>query len=366
MASFYLFLIYFLMFRKTSGKNCNQYFCGSQPVRFPFQLKNQTTDCGYLGFDLFCNFNGESILNLPYSGDFIVKSIDYANQTLKINDPNGCITKHFLNSFNLSATPFHPLTTLPLTFLNCSSSNISFDPFVESTTVGCLSNDNYTVVVLRSFDYEFASEMNPNMPCEKISTVTAPVSWSFGSDLSDGVRLIWFEPSCGACEYQGGSCHLVSHTDLTYLCSLPNKHGLSKPASLVLMCIGVPVFILLAIIVRIWQKLGGNKDEGEAPQTVTEPPLPPVSHQEPVVLPRGLDEGRIAAYPKMVIGESGKVAENFESNCPICLCDYKPKETLKIIPDCTHYFHVDCIDAWLRVNASCPVCRNSQTTSFIV
>ncbi|KAL0309284.1 UNVERIFIED_CONTAM: RING-H2 finger protein ATL68 [Sesamum radiatum] len=32
---------------------------------------------------------------------------------------------------------------------------------------------------------------------------------------------------------------------------------------------------------------------------------------------------------------------------------------LRMLPDCKHCFHVTCVDAWLKLNASCPVCRNS-------
>ncbi|KAE8685126.1 RING-H2 finger protein ATL68 [Hibiscus syriacus] len=34
-------------------------------------------------------------------------------------------------------------------------------------------------------------------------------------------------------------------------------------------------------------------------------------------------------------------------------------EMLRMMPECRHYFHVPCLDAWLRLNGSCPVCRNS-------
>nr|POE49988.1 ring-h2 finger protein atl68 [Quercus suber] len=32
---------------------------------------------------------------------------------------------------------------------------------------------------------------------------------------------------------------------------------------------------------------------------------------------------------------------------------------LRMMPECRHYFHLLCIDAWLKLNGSCPVCRNS-------
>jgi hypothetical protein len=48
-----------------------------------------------------------------------------------------------------------------------------------------------------------------------------------------------------------------------------------------------------------------------------------------------------------------------DNTCPICLSEYQPKETLKTIPECQHCFHAECIDEWLSLNATCPICRNS-------
>ncbi|XP_027367816.1 RING-H2 finger protein ATL70-like [Abrus precatorius] len=45
--------------------------------------------------------------------------------------------------------------------------------------------------------------------------------------------------------------------------------------------------------------------------------------------------------------------------CSICLADYKDSEWLRLLPDCGHFFHKECIDMWLRLNLTCPMCRNS-------
>ncbi len=43
--------------------------------------------------------------------------------------------------------------------------------------------------------------------------------------------------------------------------------------------------------------------------------------------------------------------------CPICLEYYTPKDIIKIFP-CSHKYHAKCIDKWLTVKPTCPVCRN--------
>ncbi|XP_023672484.2 uncharacterized protein [Paramormyrops kingsleyae] len=42
--------------------------------------------------------------------------------------------------------------------------------------------------------------------------------------------------------------------------------------------------------------------------------------------------------------------------CQICFSEYAEGEKLRTLP-CLHDYHVQCIDRWLKENATCPVCR---------
>lgn len=46
-------------------------------------------------------------------------------------------------------------------------------------------------------------------------------------------------------------------------------------------------------------------------------------------------------------------------DCPICLAEFMDGEKVRILPECCHSFHADCIDTWLLSNPSCPSCRHS-------
>ncbi|XP_057979888.1 RING-H2 finger protein ATL67-like [Malania oleifera] len=72
----------------------------------------------------------------------------------------------------------------------------------------------------------------------------------------------------------------------------------------------------------------------------------------------GLDQTVINSYPKFPFVKSGDLG-NAGTMCSICLCEYRESEMVRMMPDCRHYFHLLCIDAWLKLNGSCPVCRNS-------
>ncbi|KAH7031799.1 hypothetical protein BKA57DRAFT_443487 [Linnemannia elongata] len=42
--------------------------------------------------------------------------------------------------------------------------------------------------------------------------------------------------------------------------------------------------------------------------------------------------------------------------CAICLCEYEDDEELRKMR-CTHYFHKECVDEWLRLHRNCPLCK---------
>ncbi|GFZ00973.1 RING/U-box superfamily protein [Actinidia rufa] len=76
----------------------------------------------------------------------------------------------------------------------------------------------------------------------------------------------------------------------------------------------------------------------------------------------GLDPMVINSYPKFPFSKvrnDGGGGGGGVSDCSICLCEYRDGEMLRMLPDCKHFFHLTCVDAWLKLNASCPVCRNS-------
>ena len=72
---------------------------------------------------------------------------------------------------------------------------------------------------------------------------------------------------------------------------------------------------------------------------------------------------RAARYPKLVLGESKRLPGPNSGPCSICLAEYKAKETIRCMPDCNHCFHVTCIDQWLRMSPTCPICRSSPAPS---
>ncbi|PIN09042.1 Anaphase-promoting complex (APC), subunit 11 [Handroanthus impetiginosus] len=42
--------------------------------------------------------------------------------------------------------------------------------------------------------------------------------------------------------------------------------------------------------------------------------------------------------------------------CCICLAKYANNDELRELP-CSHFFHKECVDKWLKINATCPLCK---------
>ena len=72
-------------------------------------------------------------------------------------------------------------------------------------------------------------------------------------------------------------------------------------------------------------------------------------------------------YPVLLFSEAKHHRPDSEtmtsSCCSICLADYKDTDCVKLLSNCGHLFHIECIDRWLQVNLSCPMCRNSPLPS---
>lgn len=92
--------------------------------------------------------------------------------------------------------------------------------------------------------------------------------------------------------------------------------------------------------------------------STTELSILTIDQQLPVDVMGGLDCATIESYPKTQLGDSRELPNSSDHTCSICLGEYQPKETIRTIPECNHYFHASCVDKWLRKNPTCPLCRN--------
>lgn len=82
-----------------------------------------------------------------------------------------------------------------------------------------------------------------------------------------------------------------------------------------------------------------------------------LARMQDAAAPKGATEAAIEALEQVTI-QASDLGQGRENTCPICLNDMAVGEKVRILP-CKHMFHSQCVDEWLRVNASCPTCRTS-------
>ncbi|KAG1368536.1 RING-H2 finger protein ATL65 [Cocos nucifera] len=74
--------------------------------------------------------------------------------------------------------------------------------------------------------------------------------------------------------------------------------------------------------------------------------------------PYGLDDSAIKTLPLSLYSKSkAKHLAATNRDCAVCLLEFEDEDSLRTLPLCSHAFHVDCIDVWLRSHATCPLCR---------
>ncbi|THU67139.1 hypothetical protein C4D60_Mb05t21500 [Musa balbisiana] len=95
--------------------------------------------------------------------------------------------------------------------------------------------------------------------------------------------------------------------------------------------------------------------------------VPPVDHAFTAGF-RGLDPSVIRSIPVVKFTKARDDDDDTDQrmsfrDCAVCLNEFREEERLKLLPNCSHAFHIDCIDTWLQFNAKCPLCRSDIASS---
>lgn len=213
---------------------CKPARCKHGPhIRYPFRLVGrQPVNCGYSPeFDLSCNNNNKTVLELPKSVKLLVKHIDYVHQKIQVFDENRCVQKQLRNlklsasHFNLSSTDaynsVYGTQGRNFTLFNCSEENQS-DYRYDS--IPCLSTDVPAGYFVKYSYSEYAS--SDLLHCTKIIDIVE-VPQEMMSDQSNNFYFTWSEPACGDfCEAKTQECRANISTTTSgndYYC-IPGKH----------------------------------------------------------------------------------------------------------------------------------------------
>ncbi|XP_058100391.1 rust resistance kinase Lr10-like [Magnolia sinica] len=235
---FFILLISIDAAEASKGDCLNSKCSDSGPeIRFPFRLKSQPQHCGYPGFELSCKGN-HTVLDLPYSGEFYLNSIDYEFGVLYIEDPDGCLARRLLSRpLNLSSSIFYGSSNYYYTIMNCPSPH-SINQMVY--TVSCLNSPGHYVYAIN--DWNTMGQML-NLSCNNTGTIAFDIPY---------LGLTWVSrndiPRCRECEFQNRRCRFKSSgtSNETECYVWPPKGGWLKPL-IIGVCIGG--FVILAAAV---------------------------------------------------------------------------------------------------------------------
>ncbi|VVA94453.1 unnamed protein product [Arabis nemorensis] len=124
----------------------------------------------------------------------------------------------------------------------------------------------------------------------------------------------------------------------------------------VLAClIGIALCCCLPCIIALLYAVAGQEGASEADLSI----LPKYKFQ---MMNNGEKQGDNAGG-KMIPVEAGTDSLGNEhvllpedADCCVCLCSYEDGAELVALP-CNHHFHSTCIVKWLKINATCPLCK---------
>ncbi|XP_031482316.1 putative RING-H2 finger protein ATL49 [Nymphaea colorata] len=140
--------------------------------------------------------------------------------------------------------------------------------------------------------------------------------------------------------------------------SFENK--ISPSILLIIIILAVIFFIsgLLHLLVRFLIRPSRRDSNDMDNVTVLQGQLQQLFHLHDA----GVDQSYIDTLPvflyKSIIGAKNPF------DCAVCLCEFEPDDKLRLLPKCSHAFHLECIDTWLLSHSTCPLCRGSLLPDF--
>lgn len=295
---FFILFLHHCFLSNTQNFSSNIWICGNLTIQYPFQLQSQNTqqNPNYNNFSLRCTDQGNTLLSIPFSGDFLVQEINYSTKEIKLqNSPSNYLPRKLLR---LSLFPSHPYS-----ISSSSSQNYTF------SLLSHIHGD------LRRLSWDV--HLDSNRTNRGTSNSNVPTSRTGGTTRREVILILFVGAS------------------------------LILPSILCLICVSCRVLLELS-----------HRHQVAAARIATAR-LAPI----PMIVIEGLDESTIQSYPKVVLGESRRISGISVMICAICLGEYSAGETLRCIPECEHCFHVECVDKWLKMNSSCPVCRKPLRSS---
>ncbi|KDP29597.1 hypothetical protein JCGZ_19124 [Jatropha curcas] len=145
----------------------------------------------------------------------------------------------------------------------------------------------------------------------------------------------------------------------------PNDNSSSPLSPLFIAIIGIlaSAFLLVSYYTIISKYCGNNnhssrirrEDQEIGSEEFEDNNHNPSLHEPWNLVTNGLDEALIKSITIVKYEKGDGLIEG--TDCSVCLSEFQEDDNLRLLPKCSHAFHVSCIDTWLKSHSNCPLCR---------
>ncbi|CAL4893057.1 unnamed protein product [Urochloa decumbens] len=143
-----------------------------------------------------------------------------------------------------------------------------------------------------------------------------------------------------------------------------SSHWAPHGAALMAFVVGINVLVIVLIFFFFCRFFSGKPEDSGDEDDGSLPVASPWAsrRRRRGEAPAGKPLGDVAAaLPVYVYDSSAAAAAGEEGGkapeCAVCIVELRDGDAARRLPSCGHRFHADCVGAWLRLHATCPLCR---------
>ncbi|TKW27781.1 hypothetical protein SEVIR_3G280000v4 [Setaria viridis] len=133
-------------------------------------------------------------------------------------------------------------------------------------------------------------------------------------------------------------------------------------AALTGFVVGINLLMIVLIFFFFWRFFSGKRgesgsdgaDDGDGSLPVASPWASRRRRRE---APRARPLDDVASALPVYVYSSAEEGGGKTPECAVCIVELRDGDSARRLPRCGHRFHADCVGAWLRLHATCPLCR---------